>query len=79
MLEEIKTEIDKMEYSEMLTMWRHAPFDSDETRKFLHGETGHYFSSVMQEKRSKLKDGEHSDISKLVGWDPSIRKYRVDE
>jgi len=78
MTDKLKTEIDKMSFSDMLKMWRHAPFDSEEAKKFMHGETGNYFSSVMENKKSALKDGEHVTISKEIGWEPEIKKYRVE-
>ena len=78
MTEAIKTEIEKMSYTDMLRTWRLTPFDSDEAKKFLHGEVGNYFSTIMQNKKEALKEGEHSAISKEISWEPNIKKYRVD-
>ncbi|KKK55174.1 hypothetical protein LCGC14_3077220, partial [marine sediment metagenome] len=32
------------------------------------GEIGKYYVKVMKEKRKQLKPGEHSAISKKLGW-----------
>lgn len=59
-----KTEIDNMSYEEMLRLWRFAPI-GDST---FSGETGDYFTEVLQRKKTALKPGEHTMISKRIGW-----------
>ena len=61
---ETKDEIDKMDYKEMFRRWRFAPVGDP----MFQGEAGAYFSKVMTEKRDKLPEGEHSRISKEIGW-----------
>jgi len=48
----------------MFSQWRFAPSGSP----IFQGERGEYFSKVMGEKRDKLPEGEHSRISKSIGW-----------
>lgn len=59
-----KKTIDDMDYESMFSQWRFAPSGSP----IFQGERGEYFSKVMGEKRDKLPEGEHSRISKSIGW-----------
>ncbi len=64
MTEQEKKSIDDMSYESMFSQWRFAPIGSP----MFQGERGEYFSKVMKEKRSRLAEGEHSRISKQIGW-----------
>lgn len=61
----LKAKIDKMTYKHMLHEWRFAPSGDI----LFQGETGAYFQKIMAEKRKQLMEGEHSDISKEIGWE----------
>lgn len=64
---EDKSKIDKMSYAEMLTLWRFAHIGH---KYFIGGsELNNYFTKVFNDKQSKLKPGEHTKISKEVGWE----------
>lgn len=56
--------IDKATYKELLTKWRFAPSGDP----FFQGDIGGYFYQSMSTKKEKLKDGEHSKISKEIDW-----------
>jgi hypothetical protein len=56
--------IDKMNYEEMLTLWRFSP----SANKLFEGELGDYFTKIMKEKENKLDSGEYAEISKRIGW-----------
>lgn len=60
-----KQTIDKMDYHDMLRLWRHAPSG---TSDLLQGECGAYFGKVMAEKKAALAPGEAVAISKQIGW-----------
>lgn len=62
--EELKKKIDAMSYREMLSKRRFAPIGAP----IFQGESGDYFSKAMREKGEKLEAGEHSRISKDIGW-----------
>jgi hypothetical protein len=59
MTPEQKKQIDDMSQEEMVRMWRFAPVGDD----LLQGESGWYFSKVLQEK-----GGITPEISKKIGW-----------
>lgn len=63
--EQTKKEIDAMNYEQMLSNWRFCPAGSH----LFQGDTGQYFSKVMQDKKSKLAAGQAAQISKDVGWE----------
>ncbi len=65
MTDEIKRTIDNMNYKGMLQMWR---FELS-GHPYFEGEVGIYFSNAMRRKKEKLEDGEHTRISKEIGWD----------
>lgn len=56
--------IDGLAYEEMLRKVRYAPVGDP----MFQGETGEYFLKVMSEKRDRLATGEHTAISKRIGW-----------
>lgn len=60
--ENIKKEIDNMNYYELLKKWRFAPSGDP----ILSGEIGEYFSDKMTSKKYEEKDP--MKISDLVGW-----------
>ena len=62
--QDIKDRIDHMSYTEMLSKWRFAPVGDP----MFQGEIGDYFSMVMGKKKEVLADGEHSQVSKAIGW-----------
>ena len=57
--------IDGLTYEEMLRKMRYAPVGDP----MFQGETGEYFLKVMGQKRDRLATGEHTAISKRIGWD----------
>lgn len=61
----LKTKIDKMTYKQMLHEWRFAPSGDILFRNNI----GEYFRKVMAEKKKQLFEGDHSDISKKIGWE----------
>lgn len=63
-LEESKKLIDSMSYEALLTRWRFAPAGDF----LLQKPVGDYFAEVMNKKRDELPDGEHTRISKSIGW-----------
>ena len=62
---ELKNKIDGMSYHTMLERWRNEPMGSS----LFSGESGDYFSKVMNVKKKALSDGEHVATSKRIGWD----------
>ena len=60
--ENIKQEIDNMNYYELLKKWRFAPSGDP----ILSGQLGEYFLNKMSYEKEQEKDP--SKISKLVGW-----------
>lgn len=65
MTDKAKQDIDDMDYTNMLTLWRYASIG----HPYFIGEQGEYFNKIMKEKREKITDGEHTRISKQIGWD----------
>ncbi len=63
----IKKWIDNASYESMLRKVRFAPLGDP----LFQLESGEYFHKVMGEKCSELKDGEHAEASKRIGWNPS--------
>ena len=59
--EEVKKQIDKMDYIDMLRRWRFAPCGD----VMLQGESGGYYSIVMGEKKKTV---DHVKASKEIGW-----------
>lgn len=64
MTPEQKNQIDAMDYESMLRLWRFSPLGHP--NPMFSGDTGDYFSKVMQEKRESV---DHVAISKRIGWD----------
>ena len=62
--EELKKKIDNMDYESMLTKWRYASL----VDVMFTNPSGEYFSNRMFELRDKLPRGEHTRISKKIGW-----------
>jgi len=65
MTPEQKKTIDDMPYEAMLRLWRNSPIGNS----MFSGETGKYFSEVMNDKRAKVGNDEHVRASKNIGWD----------
>jgi hypothetical protein len=63
-VEEMKKEIDKLDYQSLLSRWRFAPMGSP----WFQGEVGKYYSKVMAEKRKRAGDAAHTAASKAIGW-----------
>ncbi len=63
--EQDKKWIDGLSYKEMLHEWRFAPIGSP----MFQGDSGRYFSDVMNKKKSNISDEEHTKASKAVGWE----------
>lgn len=61
---ELKAEIDKMTYYELLSKWRHAPLGDP----LLQGESGDYFAARIKEVRANISDADKVAASKSVGW-----------
>lgn len=64
MTQKEKNKIDRMSYESMLRMNRFAPLGDP----IFQGTKGNYFIKEMVRKRNSLPDGEHTRISKLIGW-----------
>lgn len=64
MTNEEKKWIDSASYEDLLRMWRKAPPGSP----LFQGETGQYYSLVMDKKRSIVGTREHVRASKSIGW-----------
>lgn len=62
--QELMDAIDHMTYEELLRKNRFEPVGS----KWFSGEVGDYFVKTMNRKREALLPGEHSRISKKIGW-----------
>ena len=56
--------IDNADYEELLTKWRFAPTGDP----FFDGNVGKHFVLVIQAKKAKIGDAEHTRISKKIGW-----------
>lgn len=61
---EDKKSIDKMSYESMLSLWRFAPAG----HPMFQGDTGEYYSKVMQEKREQIGNKAHVATSKSIGF-----------
>lgn len=59
-----KKTIDEMSYESMFSRWRFSAAGDP----IFQGETGKYFAKVMKAKREALPPGEHTAISKQLGW-----------
>ncbi len=62
--EEMKIEIDKMSYKELMSKWRFAPVGSP----WFAGEIGNYYEKQMTAKRGEVGNDEHVRTSKEIGW-----------
>ena len=62
--ENVKNQIDSMNYYGMLRIWRFAKIGDP----LLQGETGQYFAKIMAEKRDALSHEERVQASKDLGW-----------
>jgi len=60
--ENIKQQIDKMTYSQLLYKHRFSPIGDP----LFEGESGEYFAERMKELR--IDDENHSKVSKEIGW-----------
>lgn len=63
MTNEQKKWIDEASYSQLLKRWRFGDGDN-----IFQGETGAYYAKVMTERREALEPGQHTAISKIIGW-----------
>ena len=61
---ENKKYIDSLSYEQLLTQWRFAPSGDS----WFQGETGDYWSIVMEKKKKELKGYQAVAISKSIGW-----------
>ena len=64
MKEEIKNQIDNMDFESMVLLWRYAPVG----HPMFQGEVGVYYVKVMREKGAKISESEKVAASKSVGW-----------
>jgi hypothetical protein len=64
--DELKKQIDSMDYESMLHKWRFTPCEAG---SLFEGESGDYFKTVMFEKKDDLPEGEAVAVSKQVGWE----------
>ncbi len=62
---DLKAWIDNATYSQLLSKWRHTPLTEN---TLFHGETGKYYSKVMNEKKKALTNEQQVQISKNIGW-----------
>lgn len=62
--EELKRQIDAMDYENMMRDWRFAPVGDP----MFQGDSGKYYSEVMRKKRKAISDEERVDVSKRIGW-----------
>ena len=60
----MRSQIAKMSYQEMLSMWRFSPSGNP----LFEGKAGQYFVEKMTEKKAELEPGEAVRISKEIGW-----------
>lgn len=63
--EDLIEDIDRMDYGELLTLWRFHPMNG----QYFLGEVGKYYKEVMYRKRDELEPGMAVRISKEVGWE----------
>jgi len=61
---ENKKHIDSLSYEQLLSQWRLAPMGD----RWFQGETGNYWSSVMNKKKKEIGQDEAVSVSKNVGW-----------
>lgn len=61
---ENKAKIDDLDYEQLLSRWRFAPSGDP----WFQGETGHYWSKRMAEKRD-ADPGGAVQASKNIGWE----------
>lgn len=62
--EELKREIDAMDYETLLRHWRNDVGGSP----YFQGEVGKYYANRMAEKRAEVGEVAHTTISKRIGW-----------
>ena len=63
--EELKKQIDDMDYESMLSLWRFAPVGTP----MFQDESGKYFGEVMGKKREEVGNAVHVAASKRIGWE----------
>lgn len=61
---EVKSRIDSMSYTELLSKWRFAPVGDP----LFQGESGEYFASRLGAMRHE-DEGGHVAASKAIGWE----------
>jgi len=66
--QDIKSEIESMDYLQMLHINRFAP----PGHPYLQGEVGGFFVSNMHEKGKLIGSSGRVAASKLIGWDPPV-------
>ena len=59
-----KKHIDSLSYEQLLSKWRLAPSGDI----WFQGETGDYWSSVINKKKEEIGQVKASCISKNIGW-----------
>ena len=62
--EENKKHIDSLSYEQLLSHWRFAPSGDP----WFQGETGDYWSSILNKKKEEIGVDEAAHISKDIGW-----------
>ena len=62
--EQMKQQIDNMDYESMLSLWRNASAG----HPMFQGEIGKYYAEAMKKKREEVGNTEHVRASKNIGW-----------
>jgi len=63
-MSDLKEQIDKMSYEQLLARWRFAPSGDS----MFVGEIGKYYAEVMSRKKNELSHEEQVQTSKDLGW-----------
>ena len=65
MTKENKERIDNSSYESLLSKWRYAPVGCE----LFQGDTGEYYSKVMEEKKNAIPHEDQVQASKNIGWE----------
>jgi len=63
---ELKAQIDAMDYEELLGLWRHTP--AGVSHPFFQGEVGTHYLNVMNRKKREIGAAAAVAASKKIGW-----------
>ena len=63
--DQVRKEIDAMDYEAFLRRWRFSPVLDE----MFNGASGKYFTKVMAEKKEALSYDQRFAISKRIGWE----------